>query len=262
MMPAVVFTRHHGLHVSEHATTSTHSLRALKVVIPAKGATLSVQCPGQAPVAYQTTVITPPMCTQSMWCDGLCVALFFEPDDHLSCLLRTFPTQKGIKALSTSQHQRLLQIAMAHMDDLHCSDAIDALFDESFVLLRGHEQKPVFKDRRVATIQRRLQSQWAHTPPLADLAQSVGLSPYRLAHLFKRDMLMPIRPYALWVKLMQTLTFSATQPYESLTALAHQNGFSDLAHFSRTARKTFGQAPSYIQQQPSKIVQAYLPTVR
>ena len=133
MTPAVVFTRHHGLHVSEHAAASTHTLRAIKVVVPLNGATLWVQCPNQTPQAYQTTIITPPMLTQAMWCDGMCAALFFEPDDHLSCLLRTYAPQDGLTTLSSSRHRRLLQIVMAHLDDLHDLDAIDALFFESFV---------------------------------------------------------------------------------------------------------------------------------
>lgn len=79
---------------------------------------------------------------------------------------------------------------------------------------------------------------------LKQLANVVGLSPGRLVHLFKEQVGIPIRRYALWIKLNRAVL--AIVQEKNLTEAAHNAGFADSAHFSRTFLRMFGVPPSEI----------------
>ncbi|MCP4417164.1 MAG: AraC family transcriptional regulator, partial [Chloroflexi bacterium] len=72
----------------------------------------------------------------------------------------------------------------------------------------------------------------------AAIANAVYLSESRLAHLFKAQMHISIRRYLLWLRLMDAIENIMTgKPF---TAAAHEAGFADSAHLSRTFRRMFG----------------------
>jgi AraC-like DNA-binding protein len=86
---------------------------------------------------------------------------------------------------------------------------------------------------------------WAHAQldnpiGLADAADLVGLSKARLRHLFVEQTGLPFRTYLLWLRLTKGLEAFAAGA--SLTDAAHDAGFADSAHFSRTFRRMFGTA--------------------
>jgi AraC-like DNA-binding protein len=73
---------------------------------------------------------------------------------------------------------------------------------------------------------------------ITEAAELVGLSPGRMSHLFVEHTGLPFRTYVLWLRLMKAVEAFASG--ESLTAAAHEAGFSDSAHLSRTFRRMFG----------------------
>jgi AraC-like DNA-binding protein len=77
---------------------------------------------------------------------------------------------------------------------------------------------------------------------LDDVAAESGVSSSRLAHLFSREVGLPMRPYVLWLRLHRAAAAVSTDA--SLTEAAHAAGFADAAHFSRVFRRMFGIAPS------------------
>ena len=77
---------------------------------------------------------------------------------------------------------------------------------------------------------------------LAEAADEVGLSPGRLRHLFVEQTGLPFRTYLLWLRL--NLAVERVVAGASLTEAAHEAGFSDSAHFSRTFRRMFGLQPA------------------
>ncbi|GAA2634399.1 helix-turn-helix transcriptional regulator [Actinomadura fulvescens] len=81
-------------------------------------------------------------------------------------------------------------------------------------------------------------------PPirLAELARAVELSESRLAHLFREEVGLPIRPYVQWLRLRRAAELVAAGA--SVTEAAHGAGFADGAHLSRVCRRMFGIAPS------------------
>jgi AraC-like DNA-binding protein len=73
---------------------------------------------------------------------------------------------------------------------------------------------------------------------LSSAADIAGLSPSRARHLFVEQTGLPFRTYLLWLRITRAVgLFSGGS---SLTEAAHEAGFADSAHFSRTFRRMFG----------------------
>lgn len=97
---------------------------------------------------------------------------------------------------------------------------------------------PPAVQRMVALLPTRLDTELR----LGKLAQELGLSESRLAHLTSEYLGIPFRPYVLWLRLQRAATEIARG--RTLTESAHHAGFSDGAHLSRVFRRMFGIAPS------------------
>ena len=80
---------------------------------------------------------------------------------------------------------------------------------------------------------------------LVDAARRVALSKDRLRHLFVEQTGLPLRSYLLWLRM--TRAIEAFAAGSSLTEAAHQAGFADSAHFSRTFRRMFGTNAAALQ---------------
>lgn len=81
---------------------------------------------------------------------------------------------------------------------------------------------------------------------LEDAAAAAFLSPSRFAHLFTAHVGLPFRRYLLWRKLLRAIVAHARG--RTLTAAAHEGGFADAAHFTRTFHQMFGITPSAMMQ--------------
>jgi AraC-like DNA-binding protein len=66
-----------------------------------------------------------------------------------------------------------------------------------------------------------------------------------LRHLFVEQTGLPFRTYLLWLRLTKAVAVFAGGG--SLTEAAHEAGFSDSAHFSRTFRRMFGLPAAALQ---------------
>ena len=101
-------------------------------------------------------------------------------------------------------------------------------------------------DPRVRRVLAAILRNTGENAPLADLAAMVNLSESRLAHLFRRDVGIPVRQYRLWARLRRALEHCARG--HSLTEAAHAAGFADSAQFCRICRRMFGAAPSRLPE--------------
>jgi AraC-like DNA-binding protein len=100
-------------------------------------------------------------------------------------------------------------------------------------------------DPRVRTILAWVQSQLDNPVSLAAAADLVGLSKTRIRHLFVEQTGLPFRTYLLWLRLTKGLEGYARGA--SLTDAAHDAGFADSAHFSRTFRRMFGTTAAALE---------------
>lgn len=73
---------------------------------------------------------------------------------------------------------------------------------------------------------------------LSEAVADIGLSPSRLRHLFVEQVGLPFKTWLLWIRIEKAVEAYAAG--SSLTEAAHDAGFADSAHFSRTFRRTFG----------------------
>lgn len=106
--------------------------------------------------------------------------------------------------------------------DCFCSSAIhkgDSRINKALAYLLNHSESVV---------------------PIKEIANHCHLSSSRFIHLFKEETGITYRRAQLWNKLTKSISQIGTK---SLTELAHQNGFSDSAHFSRTFKENFGFSP-------------------
>lgn len=80
---------------------------------------------------------------------------------------------------------------------------------------------------------------------LSDALAVGGLSAGRLRHLFVEQTGLPFKTYLLWLRLTRAVEVVAGGA--SLTQAAHEAGFSDSSHFSRTFRRMFGVPPAALR---------------
>jgi len=106
--------------------------------------------------------------------------------------------------------------------DCHCKSFVhsgDERIDTSIVYLKQHHERVI---------------------PIEEIAAFCNLSSSRFLHLFKENTGITYRRAQLWTKLMVALPLMSKH---SLTEIAHQVGFSDSAHFTRTFKENFGFPP-------------------
>ena len=68
---------------------------------------------------------------------------------------------------------------------------------------------------------------------------------------------IPLRRYLLWLRLIEGIKVALKGI--SLTAVAHEVGFSDSAHFSRSFKEMFGLTPSELFKNSQFIQSNLLP---
>lgn len=106
----------------------------------------------------------------------------------------------------------------------------------------GWERPPL--DPRIAKVLAHIAAHADAHPDGDELARLAGLSPSRFQHLFAEQAGMPARRYLLWCRIRRGL--EAVHGGANLTGAAHEAGFSDSAHFSRTFRAMTGISPSEV----------------
>ena len=80
---------------------------------------------------------------------------------------------------------------------------------------------------------------------LGEVAGAVALSESRFRHLFVAETGSSFRAYLLWLRI--NLAIEAAMAGASWTDAAHEAGFADSAHLTRTHRRVFGIEPTAIR---------------
>ena len=108
--------------------------------------------------------------------------------------------------------------------------------------LTGGVKPAVVSDERilraVAYIKRHLDASLT----LDAVAAEACLSPSRFRHLFVEQTGTALRPYVLWRRFLRA--WEVMMCGESLSTAAHEAGFADAAHLTRTSHRMFGFPPS------------------
>jgi len=174
--------------------------------------------------------------------DSRCAFLFFDPDNPDFDFLTTSNAGEGMTGIlvALKEEEKLRSVFMAI---LGCEDEsrLSALLAD----LELSPQRPgVIEDERIQLVMRRLVSDPGESIPVESLAAEVGLSPSRLAHLFKEQVGVPIRMFRTWYRLKTAVV--NLRDGMTLTDAALRAGFYDSAHFTNAFRETFGLPPSLV----------------
>jgi AraC-like DNA-binding protein len=95
-------------------------------------------------------------------------------------------------------------------------------------------------DQRINQALKYLENDSQRIVPAEETANHCNLSTSRFLHLFREQTGLTYRRAQLWTKLLKALPLLKAF---NLTETAHEAGFADSAHFSRTFRENFGFSP-------------------
>jgi AraC-like DNA-binding protein len=104
------------------------------------------------------------------------------------------------------------------------------------------DPSPLAADDRVGRALALLRAAPGRRVPLARLAATAALSASRFGRLFRDAVELPVRRYPLWLRFGDALRALAAGA--SLSGAAHDAGFADSAHLTRTFPRTIGITPS------------------
>jgi len=82
---------------------------------------------------------------------------------------------------------------------------------------------------------------------LADLAEIARMSPYHLAHVFRREVGLPVYAYVLRLRLAQALS-AVIDSDADITTIALDAGFASHSHFTLHFRTLFGVTPAALRR--------------
>lgn len=174
--------------------------------------------------------------------EGAIAHLFVEPETlHGRSLLRYF-TGNGVSALPDTERSRVAPMLLdAHQRELG-GDALERIAQGALTVLTGCEVMAAPVDTRVVKAIDYLGSRLFAPVSLADAAGAAALSPSRFRHLFVQETGTTFRAYLLWLRL--NVAIKAAMAGASWTEAAHEAGFADSAHLTRTFQRMFGINPA------------------
>lgn len=245
-----------ALQVSKGSGTSNHSHTAAQIVVALSGQ-LRVRMSPKESYSTCAAVIVPPNVNHHIIGSGSFeIMIWFDPATPAARAIRLISLSKLIP-LSRSEINIPISQLLQLSSHLHsCNDAVKLSQIITQALLPEYEIiKPI--DKRIVLTLNTFQDSvlLEHPYPLEYLAQKVNLSKGRLRHLFRQELGVTIQQY--WIGHRLLVAVKHFNSCTSLTEIAHEAGFADLAHFSRAFRASFGMTPS-LAMNDSRSVQAIL----
>jgi AraC family transcriptional regulator len=226
-----------------------HAHHAIQVSIALEH-TLSLQAPPDRRWRAFHAVATAPDQPHRIRARDPVAQIYLDPESAAGLALRQKIGNAGVQAIAIDHlHIRAASLrpgASGQPDADHAARFID---DITSATTPGFSRDLI--DPRVQKTLTAVQALPGRHASLGPLAGQVALTPSRLGALFRRDIGIPIRRYLLWLRLIDAI--EALAHGASLTRAAHDVGFSDSAHLSRTFHRMFGMPPSALQSQHIQI---------
>jgi len=104
------------------------------------------------------------------------------------------------------------------------------------------------EDPRVRRAMLQIEQNLSTPQKVEDIAQSVGLSKRQLERIFRKVVGKSIQQFSRDLRVYYGLWLLANSD-KTVTAVATESGFSDISHFNRLFRATFGCSPSSLRRQ-------------
>jgi AraC family transcriptional regulator len=178
--------------------------------------------------------------------DGLMAILFIEPESRLGRAVAHQLFDGGeLAAIPAGMLGDLRERVAAAFRAPVRNDAMLVSLGRELAAALGADATAVEPDARIRKILTWAAAQIDEPVGLSDAVAVSGLSASRLRHLFVEQTGLAFKTYLLWLRLTRAVESFAAGA--SLTQAAHQAGFSDSAHLSRTFRRMFGVAPANLR---------------
>jgi len=226
------------LSFSPTAKLAPHYHGAAELVV-SLGNPVTCLLPHGQSVSANSLLIPPGVTHQNCYTDRISATLYFDLDSAYYHQLKHRMAAHGSVFRSIPLEKELQkQLASIYRQ----TPTLDQCLNRIRHLL---EPGVTFPKRRLDPRVRRVVSLIRENPAIDssvdDFACQVKLSADRLHHLFTKEVGVPLHKFRLWLRLKRVseLFFAGY----SLTYAAHQTGFADSAHFSRTFKRMYGSAP-------------------
>jgi AraC-like DNA-binding protein len=212
--------------------------QAAVLLLTASGDAVEVAAPGR--MVRHDAIGIAPMCTRRLQAIDVGLVSVNVHVDHPG--FRAFSAVPGLVALDRAAFAAFdEQLVRAYQGRLSGEEA--AQLFEDLVRTAAAQLPPAQPcDPRIDLV--REVARRSPSCTLDDLADALNVSYTTASHLFSRTMGLPLRSYQLWIKAVRAAARMAVGA--RLTDIAHEVGFVDSAHLSRTWRRTYGFAPSYV----------------
>jgi AraC-like DNA-binding protein len=217
------------------ARSGGHAHHAIHVVLAIEG-TLAIDVENRRIEA--AGVVTAPDVPHAIDAEGREILLvFLEPESRVGSVLAA-AIDGPCRTIDEALRDRLIADPMAIMGEAGVAwcDRLIGVF--------GGPSMPRAIHPRVRRVIAHLRTD-PEDVSLEALAEIAGLSPGRLMHAFTESIGIPIRPYLAWLRLQRAA--AGIVGGRPLAEVAHQAGFADAAHMSRTFKQTFGMSPSALR---------------
>lgn len=195
--------------------------------------------------------VVPGHCAHQFEIDGTLIAhLFIEPESRAG---RDLTQRYGTGAVARLPAERSRAAARSLFDSYAADAAREPMVraaQAAVATLCGTTTEPDRAlDPRLARALEFIRANLRGTLALGDVAAAVALSESRLRHLFAAGTGCSFRSYVLWLRI--NLAIEAVMAGASWTEAAHEAGFADSAHLTRTHKRMFGIEPTAIRPQPA-----------
>jgi AraC-like DNA-binding protein len=219
---------------------SEHAHHALQVVLSIYG-TFVLQTAGQA-FESRSAVIAPDQFHRFRGGGEQAIILLDTESTVAQCIQAAMCKDVGVTEFDISPlHHSIEQLRAAIEKPMDCR-GMKTICQHVLSKIAGDSSKSAPPEPRIQRALDFMKGRPELKAPLGLVAATVGLSEGRLAHLFKEQLGIPIRRYLLWLRLVHAIENLSENV--SLTTAAHNAGFADSAHFTRTFRRMFGVTPS------------------
>jgi len=214
--------------------SSMHSHHATAIYIPVDGIVTVIDFERNS--LQGTVVIVPPDRPHSVSCSEGLVSLLYDPEvaPEIASYARALDCASLISGRLARRFRGLVHSSRSSFSEAGILDGIGSEARSWFADLA----KPRLPDTRVSRVLEAL------SDPGADPVEvgRMGISAPHLRALWARDVGLPIRTYALWRRFISAAGIFLVGA--DATTAAHEAGFADLAHFSRTCRRMLGHSPA------------------
>jgi AraC-like DNA-binding protein len=177
---------------------------------------------------------------------GLVALLFVEPESEAGrAIIHSLFGRAKLVSLPPPLLRDVAAGILAHDRRAKPDEAVLEKLGRKLVARLAGTDKAAPLDPRIGKILRFAAARLDDAITLGAAAKSAGLSPGRARHLFVAQTGLPFRRYLLWLRINRALALF--EAGASLTEAAHEAGFSDSAHFSRTFRRMFGISAAMLE---------------